>query len=58
MTEERLKEVQGVINGTEFFHVQRENEPFADAVVRAGAECKITKAEVDEVLAKSNRKAA
>jgi hypothetical protein len=58
MTEERLKEICGIVNGTELFHVQRENEAFVDAVVRAGAECNVVKAEVEEVLAGQIRKAA
>lgn len=57
MTEDRAKEVEGVINGTEFFHVQRKNEDFVSAVIRAGSECNITKTEVEEIIAKmKNRK--
>jgi len=53
MTEDRAKKVEGVINGTEFFHVQRKNEDFVSAVIRAGGDdCKVTKVEVEEIIAK------
>lgn len=58
MTADRLKEVAGIITGTEVFKVQKEGESLIDAIVRAGVECNVTKPEVEEVLAGLSRKAA
>ena len=50
MKEDRAKEVEGIIEGTRFFHVQRSGEDFNAAVIRAGEDSHITNEEIEEVL--------